>query len=42
MRAYISKSFISPFAAYFHQRRQQRMHHSMRKRLSRLVSYGLS
>lgn len=42
MRAYISKSIVHPFTAYLNQRRKQRLQQAMRKRLSRLVSYGLS
>ncbi|MDH4395321.1 MAG: hypothetical protein QE278_06560 [Limnobacter sp.] len=42
MKAYFSKSFSNSVAAYFQQRKQQRLHNNMRKRLSRLVSYGLS
>lgn len=42
MRAYFSKSIVHPFTAYLHQRRKQRLQHDLRKRLNRLVSYGLS
>jgi hypothetical protein len=42
MRAYFANGFTSSVAAYFQQRKQQRLQNNMRKRLSRLVSYGLS